>query len=41
MKKLKIGIIDLVGKGPATTLWARVLHANLASIMPPGGGQLV
>ncbi|KAA5544825.1 B12-binding domain-containing radical SAM protein [Adhaeribacter rhizoryzae] len=34
MAKLKIGIIDLVSKGPTSTLWARVMHANLASIMP-------
>lgn len=34
MRKLKIGIIDLVSKGPTNTLWARVMHANLASIMP-------
>lgn len=34
MKKLKIGIIDLVSKGPTNTLWARIMHANLASIMP-------
>ncbi|WP_266206135.1 hypothetical protein [Pontibacter kalidii] len=34
MKKLKIGILDLVSKGLADTLWARVMHANLASIMP-------
>jgi hypothetical protein len=34
MKKLKIGVIDLVSKGPASTLWARIMHANLASIMP-------
>jgi hypothetical protein len=34
MKKLKISVIDLVGKGPAHTLWARIMHANLASIMP-------
>jgi hypothetical protein len=34
MKKLNIGIIDLVSKGPANTLWARIMHANLASIMP-------
>ncbi len=34
MDKLKVGIIDLVGKGPTDTLWARVMHANLASIMP-------
>ncbi|MBI5857085.1 MAG: radical SAM protein [Sphingobacteriales bacterium] len=34
MKKLKIGIIDLVAKGPASTLWSKIMHANLASIMP-------
>ncbi len=34
MQKLRIAIIDLVSKGPANTLWARVMHANLASIMP-------
>ena len=34
MTKLKIGVIDLVSKGPAHTLWARIMHANLASIMP-------
>ena len=34
MKKLNIGVIDLVSKGPTNTLWARIMHANLASIMP-------
>ena len=34
MTKLKIAVIDLVSKGPANTLWARIMHANLASIMP-------
>ena len=34
MAKLKIGVIDLVSKGPNNTLWARIMHANLASIMP-------
>src|SRR6185312_15448987 len=34
MAKLKIGIIDLVSKGPTKTMWARIMHANLASIMP-------
>jgi hypothetical protein len=33
-KKLKIGIIDLVHKGPIKHLYARVMNANLASIMP-------
>jgi len=34
MRKLKIGIIDLVSKGPTQTLWAKAMHANMASIMP-------
>ena len=34
MKRLRIGIIDMVGKGPTNTLWARIMHANLAAIMP-------
>lgn len=34
MRKLRIGIIDLVSKGPTRTLWARVMNANFASIMP-------
>lgn len=34
MRKLRIGVIDLVTQGPTTSLWARVMHANLASIMP-------
>lgn len=34
MKKLRIGIIDLVSQGPTRALWARVMNANLASIMP-------
>jgi hypothetical protein len=34
MKTLQVGIIDLICKGPTETLWAKVMHANLASIMP-------
>ncbi|HCV42325.1 MAG TPA: radical SAM protein, partial [Bacteroidetes bacterium] len=34
MRKLRIGIIDLVSKGPTRALWARVMNASLASIMP-------
>jgi hypothetical protein len=34
MRRLKIGVIDLVSKGPTNTLWARIMHGNLASIMP-------
>lgn len=33
-RKLRIGIVDLVTKGPTRALWARVMNANLASIMP-------
>src|SRR5713101_366720 len=34
MKKLRIGIIDLVAKAPTRALFARVMNANFASIMP-------
>lgn len=34
MRPLNVCLIDLVGKGPNSTLWARIMHANLASIMP-------
>jgi hypothetical protein len=34
MRKLRIGIIDLVSRAPTRALYARVMHANLASIMP-------
>ena len=34
MRKLNIGVIDLVTRGPNKTLWARVMMANLANIMP-------
>lgn len=34
MRKLRIGIIDLVAKGPTHAWYARVMYANLASIMP-------
>ena len=33
-RKLKVGVIDLVAKGPTRALYARVMNANLASIMP-------
>ena len=32
--KLRIGIIDLVTRGPTRALYARAMNANLASIMP-------
>jgi hypothetical protein len=34
MRKLRIGVIDLASQGPTKSLWARVMNANLASIMP-------
>jgi hypothetical protein len=34
MKKLRIGILDIVSRAPTRALYARVMHANLASIMP-------
>jgi hypothetical protein len=34
MKKLTIGIIDLVAKAPTRTMWMRVMGANFVSIMP-------
>ncbi len=34
MKKLNIGIIDLVTKAPTRSMWGRIMHANFASIMP-------
>jgi len=34
MRKLRIGVIDLVSKCPTRAMWARVMHANFASIMP-------
>jgi len=34
MRKLHIGIIDIVSRGPTGALYARVMNPNLASIMP-------
>jgi hypothetical protein len=34
MRKLRIGIVDIVSRGPTGALYARVMNANLASIMP-------
>lgn len=34
MRKLSIGIIDLVAKAPPRTTWMRVMGANFVSIMP-------
>ena len=34
MRRLRIGVIDLVTKGPTRALYARVMNANMASIMP-------
>jgi len=34
MRKLTIGIIDLIAKAPSKSMWGRVMGANFASIMP-------
>src|SRR5437764_6025866 len=34
MRKLRVGTVALVTKGPTRALYARVMHARLASIMP-------
>jgi len=34
MRKLRIGVVDLVHKARTRALYARVMHANLTSIMP-------
>jgi len=34
MRKLNIGIVDIVSKGPTQALYARLMNPNLASIMP-------
>src|SRR6266702_1316791 len=34
LRRLRIGVIDLVTKGPTRALYARVMNPNLASIMP-------
>jgi len=34
LRKLQVGVIDLGTNGPTRALWSRVMHANLASIMP-------
>ena len=34
MRKLKIGIIDFITKSPNKSIFARMMHANLAGLMP-------
>jgi hypothetical protein len=34
MQKLRIGIIDIVSRGPTRAWFARIMNANMASIMP-------
>src|SRR6185436_18602682 len=34
MRRLRIGVVDLVARAPTKSLYARLMHANLASIMP-------
>src|SRR5438309_6243335 len=34
MRKLRVGIIDIVSRGPTRAWFPRIMNANLASIMP-------
>lgn len=34
MRRLRVGVLDLVAQGPSRSLWSRVMNANFASIMP-------
>lgn len=34
MRRLRVGVLDLVAQGPTRSLWSRVMNANFASIMP-------
>lgn len=34
MRKLRVGVIDVVANSPSTTAYARAMRANLAAIMP-------
>ena len=38
MRRLRVGIIDLIARGPTRALFSRVMNANLASIMPQVAG---
>lgn len=38
MRRLRIGILDLVTKAPTKALYGRLMHPNLASIMPQAVG---
>jgi hypothetical protein len=34
VRRLRVGVLDLVAQGPSRSLWSRVMNANFASIMP-------
>ncbi len=34
MRRLRVGVLDLVTKGPLTNLYGKIMNPNLASIMP-------
>lgn len=34
MRRMKIGVVDLVARGPTRTFYSRAMYANFASIMP-------
>src|SRR5262245_60005118 len=34
MRRLRVTVIDFTCRGPTSALWAKIMHANYASIMP-------
>ena len=34
VRRLRVGVLDLVAQGHSRSLWSRVMNANFASIMP-------
>jgi hypothetical protein len=34
LRHLRVGVIDLITKGPGRSLWGRIMQPNFASIMP-------
>jgi hypothetical protein len=34
MRRLRVGVLDLMTKGPVRSLWGRIMQPNFASIMP-------
>ena len=38
MRRLRVGVLDLMTKGPVRSLWGRIMQPNFASIMPQAIG---